>query len=88
MLSYKPVRRCSYYKATTDEHNLNNLRYAPFLKSSTKIKDDLSSFPPTSNRLLAMRFCIGTFNGTSTRGASLEEEELGLDQIREKHNEI
>ncbi|GBM07885.1 hypothetical protein AVEN_96501-1 [Araneus ventricosus] len=47
MLSHKPLRRCSYYKAVVDEHNLNNCRYAAFLKSSTKIKADLSSIPPT-----------------------------------------
>ncbi|GBM21739.1 hypothetical protein AVEN_118272-1 [Araneus ventricosus] len=35
------------YKAAADEHNLNNRRYAAFLKSSTKINDDLSSIPPT-----------------------------------------
>ncbi|GBN72167.1 hypothetical protein AVEN_131221-1 [Araneus ventricosus] len=32
------------YKAPTNEHNH---RYAAFLKSSTKIKSDLSSIPPT-----------------------------------------
>ncbi|GBM02627.1 hypothetical protein AVEN_258934-1 [Araneus ventricosus] len=35
------------YKAPADEHNLNNHRYAAFLKSSTKIKADLSSIPKT-----------------------------------------
>ncbi|GBO18041.1 hypothetical protein AVEN_44793-1 [Araneus ventricosus] len=34
-------------KAHADEHNLNNLRYAAFLKSATKNKADLSSIPPT-----------------------------------------
>ncbi|GBO12979.1 hypothetical protein AVEN_257300-1 [Araneus ventricosus] len=29
------------------EHNLNNRRYAAFLKSSTKIRADLSSITPT-----------------------------------------
>ncbi|GBM08137.1 hypothetical protein AVEN_214468-1 [Araneus ventricosus] len=31
------------YKAPANGHNLNNYRYAAFLKSSTKIKVDLSS---------------------------------------------
>ncbi|GBM75068.1 hypothetical protein AVEN_32397-1 [Araneus ventricosus] len=35
------------YKVPANEHNLNNHRYAPFLKSSTKVKSDLSSLPPT-----------------------------------------
>ncbi|GBM19579.1 hypothetical protein AVEN_55885-1 [Araneus ventricosus] len=35
------------YKAPADEHSLNNRRYAAFLKSSTKIKADPSSIPPT-----------------------------------------
>ncbi|GBN83660.1 hypothetical protein AVEN_78356-1 [Araneus ventricosus] len=35
------------YKAPANEHNLNNHRYAAFLKSSTKVKSDLSSLPPT-----------------------------------------
>ncbi|GBM94756.1 hypothetical protein AVEN_66049-1 [Araneus ventricosus] len=47
VVSHKPVRRCSYYVAVADEHNLNNSRYATFLKSSTKISADLSSVPPT-----------------------------------------
>ncbi|GBM93838.1 hypothetical protein AVEN_267791-1, partial [Araneus ventricosus] len=34
-------------KAIADEHNLNNRRYAAFLKSSTKIRADLSSISPT-----------------------------------------
>ncbi|GBN55287.1 hypothetical protein AVEN_220341-1 [Araneus ventricosus] len=48
------------YKAHANEHNLNNNRYAAFLKSSTKIKANLSSISPTdgtaSNTRLAM--CI------------------------------
>ncbi|GBN55216.1 hypothetical protein AVEN_249638-1 [Araneus ventricosus] len=35
------------YKAPANEYNLNNHRYAAFLKSSTKAKSDLSSLPPT-----------------------------------------
>ncbi|GBO20047.1 hypothetical protein AVEN_122286-1 [Araneus ventricosus] len=35
------------YKAPNNRHNFNNHRYAAFLKSSTKIKADLSSIPPT-----------------------------------------
>ncbi|GBM36803.1 hypothetical protein AVEN_165071-1 [Araneus ventricosus] len=31
------------YKAPANGHNLNNYRYAAFLKSSTKIKADISS---------------------------------------------
>ncbi|GBM02244.1 hypothetical protein AVEN_108799-1 [Araneus ventricosus] len=34
-------------KAPANGHNLNNNRHAAFLKSSTKIKADLSSIPPT-----------------------------------------
>ncbi|GBL72453.1 hypothetical protein AVEN_115373-1 [Araneus ventricosus] len=93
MLSHKPVRRCSQYKAVADEHNLNNRRYAAFLKSSAKIKADLSQFHQPkqrrSNTRLAMGFCFCTFNGTCTKGAPLEEEEaLELDHILEKHGYI
>ena len=35
------------YNANANEKDLNNYRYLFFLKSSTKIKADLSSFPPT-----------------------------------------
>ncbi|GBM81066.1 hypothetical protein AVEN_100534-1 [Araneus ventricosus] len=35
------------YKAPANQHNLNNHRYAAFLKSSTKVKSDLSLLPPT-----------------------------------------
>lgn len=35
------------YNATANEKDLNNHRYLCFLKSSTKIKADLSSLPPT-----------------------------------------
>ncbi|GBN66293.1 hypothetical protein AVEN_102347-1 [Araneus ventricosus] len=35
------------HKAPDNEHNLNIHRYAAFLKSSIKVKSDLSSLPPT-----------------------------------------
>ncbi|GBM98664.1 hypothetical protein AVEN_214676-1 [Araneus ventricosus] len=74
------------YKAPNDEHNLNNRRYAAFLKSSTKIRVDISSIPPNKGAAeqytLSMCFCFVTFNGTCTKGAPLkEEEEFELDQI-------
>ncbi|GBN98778.1 hypothetical protein AVEN_103970-1 [Araneus ventricosus] len=80
------------FKVLADEHNLNNCRYATFLKSSTKIKAYLSSIPLTkgaAEQRLAMCFCFGKFNGACTKGAPLEEEEeYELDQILEKHGEI
>ncbi|GBM15667.1 hypothetical protein AVEN_262851-1 [Araneus ventricosus] len=39
------------YKANANEHNLNNHRCAAFLKSSTRVKSDLSSLPPTKGAL-------------------------------------
>ncbi|GBL92995.1 hypothetical protein AVEN_54633-1 [Araneus ventricosus] len=44
------------YKAPTNGHNLNNYRYAAFLKSSTKIKADLSLIPPTEGTTLQHTF--------------------------------
>ncbi|GBM54570.1 hypothetical protein AVEN_157072-1 [Araneus ventricosus] len=42
-----------------------------------------------SNTRLAMCFCFGTFNGTCTKGVTLEvEDALELDHILEKHGEI
>lgn len=35
------------YRAKSDQHDLNKHRYSLFLKSSTNIKADLSSLPPT-----------------------------------------
>ena len=35
------------YTANADQRDLNNLRYLSFLKSSTKVKADLPSLPPT-----------------------------------------
>ncbi|GBO13055.1 hypothetical protein AVEN_66955-1 [Araneus ventricosus] len=35
------------YKAHANEQNLNNRRNETFLKSSTKVKSDHSSLPPT-----------------------------------------
>ncbi|GBN58195.1 hypothetical protein AVEN_159187-1 [Araneus ventricosus] len=39
-----------------EEHNLNNRRYAAFLKSSAKIKADLSSIPPTEGAAVQHAF--------------------------------
>ncbi|GBN17053.1 hypothetical protein AVEN_63800-1 [Araneus ventricosus] len=48
------------HKTPANEHNLNNHRYAAFLKSSTKVKSDLSSLPPTKGAAEqhSLRVCL------------------------------
>ncbi|GBM79493.1 hypothetical protein AVEN_57331-1 [Araneus ventricosus] len=46
------------YKAPANGHNLNNYRYAAFLKSSTKIKAEFSSIPPTKGAAFQPSFNI------------------------------
>ncbi|GBO41380.1 hypothetical protein AVEN_31034-1 [Araneus ventricosus] len=80
------------YKAPADENNLNNRRNVAFLKLSSRFKADPSSIPPTKGaaeqHTFSNAFLFGTFNGTCTKGAPLEEEEFELDQILEKYGEI
>ncbi|GBM41006.1 hypothetical protein AVEN_237133-1 [Araneus ventricosus] len=48
------------HKAPANERNLNNYRYAAFMKSSTKVKSDLSSLPPTKGapKQHSFRVCL------------------------------
>ncbi|GBM60035.1 hypothetical protein AVEN_147598-1 [Araneus ventricosus] len=47
------------YRAPANEHNLNNHRYAAFLKSSTKVKSDLSSL--LTNKVAAEKHSFGVY---------------------------
>ncbi|GBN17070.1 hypothetical protein AVEN_192875-1 [Araneus ventricosus] len=46
------------YEVPANEHNLNNHRYAAFLKSSTKVKSDLSSLSPTKGEAEQQSFRV------------------------------
>ncbi|GBM49303.1 hypothetical protein AVEN_38096-1 [Araneus ventricosus] len=77
------------YKSPANGHNLNNYRYAAFLKSSTKTKVDLSSTKGAALQHSFSNVCVcSTCHGLCTNGAApLEEEEFEFEQI-EKYDKI
>ncbi|GBO34669.1 hypothetical protein AVEN_120452-1 [Araneus ventricosus] len=77
------------YKITANSHNLNNYRYAAYLKSSTKIKADLSSIPTKRAAARHSFSKVFLFVAPIMVPIPLEEElEFELDEIVEKYDEI